>query len=292
MTMALTLALALAGPARADWDPNNPTDPTASTNHKMHFPQMPDLAHTGVDVLATFWQDPGVSTGTGTILADDWQCSGSGPVTDIHIWGSWIGDVLPDDASGVPGPDNLTFKLSIHEDVPIGGSNPLGFSHPGAELWQTVVPPGDPRVTSRLYAENLPEQFYDPNTDTIIGSDTKAWQYNFLFDAADSFVQTAGTIYWLDVQVFLPNHPEFEIDGPRFGWKSTRNIWNDNGVYGGNTIFGDSDPPPVFWKPMSHPVVASQLDLAFVITPEPATMSLLVLGTIGVLTRRRRRRAE
>lgn len=67
---ALGLVLATGPPALADWVPGD--------GHKMHFPQMPD--ENGWDVKAT---DP-------LCLADDWMCSESGDVTDIHLWGSWL----------------------------------------------------------------------------------------------------------------------------------------------------------------------------------------------------------
>ena len=56
-------------PAWADWQPGD--------GHKMHFPQLPD--ENGWDVKGC----------EGICLADDWECSESGPVTDIHFWGSW-----------------------------------------------------------------------------------------------------------------------------------------------------------------------------------------------------------
>lgn len=68
----LTIVGLLAVPALADWAPGD--------GHKMHFPQLPD--EDGWDVKAT---DP-------LCLADDWMCSESGEVTDIHFWGSWLDD--------------------------------------------------------------------------------------------------------------------------------------------------------------------------------------------------------
>ncbi len=183
------------------------------------------------------------------------------------------------------------FKLSIHADIPEDATNPLGYSHPGEELWQDVFSPGDPRVKTRLYANNLSEQFYDPNMDEIIGFDTEAYQYNFFLDPLDPniFHQEEGTIYWLDVQAWVD--PGNSDNQAVFGWKSTRNVWNDDAVFGDNTIFGQSDPPnALFWQEMYHPLIPDEsLNLAFVITPEPATISLLVIGGIGVLARRRKR---
>ena len=66
--------LLLSGVAVADWVP--------SDGHKMHYPQMPD--EDGWDVSAAW-------PGGGQCLADDWECSETGYVTDIHFWGSWHG---------------------------------------------------------------------------------------------------------------------------------------------------------------------------------------------------------
>jgi len=57
--------------------------------------------------------------------------------------------------------------------------------------------------------------------------------------------------------------------------------WKDDAVW--------SDSPDGPWYPIEHPITGESLDLAFVITPEPGTMSLLVLGGIAVLLRRRRK---
>jgi hypothetical protein len=48
----------------------------------MHFPQLPDS--TGWDVKAS----------GGICLADDWQCSETGYVGDIHFWGSWKNGIV------------------------------------------------------------------------------------------------------------------------------------------------------------------------------------------------------
>jgi len=68
VSAGLAIVLSAVG-AAADWQP--------ADGHKMHFPQLPD--EEGWDVNAT----------APMILADDWRCSQSGLVTDIHFWGSW-----------------------------------------------------------------------------------------------------------------------------------------------------------------------------------------------------------
>lgn len=75
--LAIGLSLLLvAGTASADWE-----------DHKMHYPQTPksggwDVGGWGIDYM----------------IADDWQCSQNGPVSNITFWASWsknlVGDVL------------------------------------------------------------------------------------------------------------------------------------------------------------------------------------------------------
>jgi hypothetical protein len=66
---------------------------------KMHYPQLPD--EYGWDVNATY----------PLVLADDWQCTETGYIKDIHFWGSYLNDL--------PG-EILGFILSIHKDIPAG----------------------------------------------------------------------------------------------------------------------------------------------------------------------------
>jgi len=61
--------------ALADWDPGGP----------FKWVQYPDLSDMGMDVKAT---GP-------YVLADDFECTQTGPLTQIHIWGSWYHDFLP-----------------------------------------------------------------------------------------------------------------------------------------------------------------------------------------------------
>ena len=275
----LGMFLLAAPPATADWDPGD--------GHKMHFPQLPDLEQTGMDVLAT---SPGSTGALGKILADDWLCSETGPVSDIHIWGSWLNDLLPGSAT-LTDPRNVQFKLSIHRDIP---ATPTDHSRPGEEVWQAIISPGDPRVQTRLYSQGVTEQFYDPNIDQIIGFDTQVWQYNFVFDPTkdDVFRQKEGTVYWLDVQA-LPGGTNDAV----FGWKTSRDHWNDDAVFGDNDVFGGPPLVPPGWVdmhyPSGHTFAGESIDLAFVITPEPGTFVLAVMGLTGLLVlawRRRRRK--
>jgi PKD repeat protein len=89
---------------------------------KMTNPQWPD--EDGWDVHASYPMN----------LADDWMCSETGFVSDLHWWGSWWMDFMPEEFL-------YGFYLSIHEDIPADDpENPYGYSMPGELLWETYVP--------------------------------------------------------------------------------------------------------------------------------------------------------
>jgi hypothetical protein len=261
--------VALAGAARADWQPGT----------FAKWVQMPDLSSMGLDVNAT-WQQG--ATGGGNfpfvkVLADDFPCKSTGPITDIHIWGSWLYNEMDPSA---------TFKLSIHADVPKGVDVP--YSHPGAELWSRVFEPTEYRVVPY---ETAPEQFYDPNTNQILGPDNQVLLYNFFIDPARAFKQE-GTperemVYWLDVQVLTQ-------PGLVFGWKTSPAQFGDDAVFADTQFFTGPPigpaPAPVFWKDMFDPRTGESLNMAFAITPEPATLCLLGAGVAGLVARRIRRK--
>ena len=216
--------------------------------HKMHWPQLPDLAPTGVDV-DNFWVP----------LADDFLCTQSGPIRDIHIWGSFAGDCLP--PAGVGG---MTFKLTIWTNVPANADSTMPWSRPGERKWTRVFEPC--QYTVRRVDEEGPEDWYDPATGLYQRNDHfQVYQYNFCIDEEPFMVQEEGTIYWLEVKDITPDDA-----GATFGWKTT-NIdlrWMDDAVW------RNEDPAigPIGWLPLKYPegheYQGTTLDLAFVITGE------------------------
>ncbi len=226
--------LLIAAPAWAHWNPGDP--------YKMHYPQLPDP--NGWDVNAT----------VPLVLADDWQCTETGPVTDVHFWGSWRNDLVG---------QIVNAHLSIHANI----AGP-GFSRPGELLWSWDVEPtliGDEPVSL--------QGWFDPATGAWNRPDHQLWyQYNIV-NIPQPFVQVRDTIYWLDIQVTTtPN--------TQWGWKTSMSphfmddaVWSMGGTAG--------------WQPLVDPVTGQSLDLAFVITPEPTALILLGAGALLICRRRR-----
>ena len=211
--------LALCTTVSADWQPGD--------GYKMHFPQLPD--EQGWDVFAS----------SPIVLADDWECTESGPVTDIHFWGSWRdmnGDRVGDVGTIVG------FVIQIWSDIPDPDGDGPDYSRPGQLMWEYLsedfaILPIDPPTL---------EAWYDPSKDPdlIVPNDHDAYfQYNVIIPpTVEYFYQTAGTVYWLSVSAILQD------DGVpvMWGWKSTIDHWNDDAVWArtGEYLWQEMIEPP------------------------------------------------
>ena len=238
-------------PVTADWDP--------SDGHKMHFPQLPDPNGWDVNV-------------TSDMMYDDWRCGGSGPVSDVHFWVSWRNDA----------PSNIIFiDLEIWTDMAKDDpNNVLGYSYPNVEQWSRRLQPG--QWTIRNAGTGL-QGWFDPqpaDDQTVIPDDHLQYYQINVDPILDPFQQQRDEIYWLGIHIGV------EDTQTQIGWKTTLNPWNDDAVYWW-TIEDQETPEDPDWREMYYPSGES-LNLAFVITPEPATMSMLALGGLALLRRRRK----
>jgi hypothetical protein len=180
------------------------------------------------------------------VLADDFRCSTTGPITDLHIWGSWLQDNID------PG---ATFTLSIWSDVPKQTNGTQVFpSHPGVVLW--TQPFGAGEYYQCLYT-NMTEPFYDPSLPAILGGDSKV--YYLCFYPTNPFVQqgTAAmpTNYWLSVNARTATGSQL-----LFGWHTSFDHYNDIAVWG-------NAPFPAAWNPMFD-LQGNPLSLAFKVTTQ------------------------
>ena len=276
----------------ADWDPANPADLA-----RAKWIQLPDLTPTGMDVLDTVQPFAPIPPGPQwKTLADDFICTQSGPITDAHIWGSWLNNNLPINSAGLPDPGSLQFKISFWSDMQPNAA--VSYSHPDTLLWTGKFQPGQFQVNPNVIAVPVPgEQFYDPNIGQIIGTDNAVYQYNFnnLVDANGlNFVQSVGTLYWFEVQAEVFTAPGTTAT---FGWKTRdpQQHFMDDAVFADTNGF--NGPNISFWRdmiyPTGHPLHPQSIDLSFVLTtPEPSTMVMAGLGLVAlVATVYRRRRS-
>jgi hypothetical protein len=228
--------------------------------------QLPDLSDLGMDVDAT---KNFASPDPPMILADDFECTVTGPLTRIEIWGSWFNDFKP--FGGDPGA--VIFTLSIHEDIPADQS-PTGYSMPGDVLWFRTF--SGMEFMFEPEAFGLLEGWYNPATGFyLFPGDTECWKYIFPIQEGE-FIQE-GTmdepkVYWLDVQA-----EPLDLDPIcRFGWKTSQDHWNDDAVWtvGEEPYIG---PWNELIYPPGHPLHPQSVDLAFAIYGDESPFILLDL---------------
>ncbi|MCD6249459.1 MAG: hypothetical protein J7J98_03895 [candidate division Zixibacteria bacterium] len=205
--------------------------------------QWPDLEPTGIDIFAMDY----------VVLADDYECTETGPLTKIEIWGSWLNDVLPED-----GPGMVDFVISLHEDIPAGVVAP--WSQPGEPICLYHFGAMDFEV-AEVHIPGLVEGFWNPAEGYIFPGDTRCFKYTFTLPDRECFQRGTdedSRIYWIDVQAnaFAGPDPVF------FGWKTSKDHWNDDAVW----TFG-VEPPTDPWQemryPAEHPYATQSVDLAF-----------------------------
>ena len=226
------------------------TQPCPEANG-VKYVQWPDTTPNGVDVWNSSTFPPGVTDGP-WLLADDFVCTNTGPITDIHLWGSWLNNQIV--------PNTITFWVGLFDDVPAGPGNP--FSRPGQLLWEECFAPGS---YSELPGPTGQETFLDPGPPTTVGTDQQIWYYCFYPTNPPTQYGSSShpTNYWLAVYAQMP-----AAGGGYFGWKTTTNVQHDVSVH---TFFNPQTCPNLAlgtslagWTPtVTSGTAQRSLDLAF-----------------------------
>ncbi|MHC4499384.1 MAG: DUF7901 domain-containing protein, partial [Planctomycetota bacterium] len=222
-------------------------------NPAIKWMQLPDTSPNGIDIRVN----------RGRWLADDFECTSYGPITDVHLWGSWKGDA-----------NSLITRihLSFHSDDPVGpgGSDPCNlYSMPDRLLWEKDFFGGDFGETLIIdlcaFPPHIGEYWWDPYDDTWVpNGDCKIWRIDINIPVEQAFFQDGDpcnpVIYWLDVQV--------DTQDGRFGWKTRRMPEH----YMDDAVFDRGSELPRLWRdlhyPPFHPYYPNSIDMAFVITGE------------------------
>ncbi len=225
-------------------------------SHKMHWPQLPDP--NGWDVRACNGED-----GLQKVLADDFLCTASGPITNIIFWGSWFSDefIMEDPFQGI-----TNIHLSIHNDIPDPDGTGSEYSKPElpALIEWNIDPQNPPQgwLVTITPEEPSMQGWYDPNMDIhILNNHSNYFRYDIIIPTNEAFVQTSNTIYWLDVSV--------ETTFGQWGWKtSVSEHFMDDAVWADLPVINTNQ-----WRELIDPETGISLDLAFIIDgpdePEP-----------------------
>ncbi|MCK4873130.1 MAG: hypothetical protein KAS72_10425 [Phycisphaerales bacterium] len=203
--------------------------------------------------------------------ADDFLCTMSDQITDIHFWGwSYYGAAYLDG-----------FRVTFWTDVP--GDPGIDESHPGEILWQHdffEADPGDPYGLGWTMMED--------NAEWRINIPEPDWFY-------PEGTPDDPIVYWISIQGIMVDDGASDT----FYWNFLDrylDTWNDDAAFE-SEYFGFApwanwgwptpDGPDLYEGPFPDGWWKSA-DMAFVLTSIPAPSSLLLLGLGGLVVTRRR----
>lgn len=208
----------------------------------LKWEQLPDVSPYGIDICV----DRGNNYYAPRMVADDFQCTSTGSITNISLWGSWKQDYI----------GNITmFHLGIYADIPANQSQ-TEYSMPGAMLWERNFSQGEFKKSVYYFYAN--SYWWDPYFYLPIPRiDFKIYQFDFDIPKDQAFNQI-GTItnpvtYWLGIYVNSTNGV--------FGWKTCWPTihWNDDATY--------YIPNSPWWNELRyqeyHPYYNESIDMAF-----------------------------
>jgi hypothetical protein len=159
----------------------------------------------------SFWGWDELSVYSKQIVADDWLCTDTRPVTDIHWWGSyqqWNEDKAPENSPSA-------FHIGIWKDVPAGVDKE--WSHPGEMIWEWIA--GRSELNERVVGSDFhPDYMEKPDS---------CFRYDFIIPEEKWFYQEGdSSIYWISISALYQDMPSLH----RWGWKTRPHYFNDDAV--------------------------------------------------------------
>ena len=185
------------------------------------------------------WDQPSVYNWGPEIVADDWVCTSSRPLADIHWWGGYAGWDLPN-----PPPDGpASFHLGIWTQAPPGPS----FNHPDTLIWEVVVA-----------RDGLSERPVGCDSHPQAGGSDTCFRYDLDLPEAAWFHQPGDeATYWLTIAAVYPNDPP----AMPWGWQT-----RPADSAGQPVVISDPLTPTLGSSYITGMPVQAGWDMAFVLT--------------------------
>ncbi|MHC4675319.1 MAG: DUF7901 domain-containing protein [Planctomycetota bacterium] len=196
------------------------------------------------------------------VVADDYRCLGTMPVTSLHWWGSYVGWL----GSEPPLPEVDSWLIGFWSNVPESTAN--DFSYP-EELLKYVRVPAD-RVEVEMVGwdefpldpDLFPETCFQYYVELHDDDDTKEifWQNDFIDKTKDN-------VFWVSIVAVYPS-PTPPIDHV-WGWKTRPWHWMDDAVtFNLDTVPLEGDTlDPALITPIEY--LNESYDVAFELDTDP-----------------------
>jgi len=195
------------------------------------------------------------------IVADDFRCLGTMPITSIHWWGSYEGW----DSFDLPKVRPTSWLIGFWSNVPALPNADPDFSHPRKLLWQFEV--SAERVSEEpVGIDKFPDKFPDSCFQYFVELQPREY-----FRQADYLDFTRDDIFWISIVAVYSNPT---LSKYTWGWKTRPWPWMDDAVT--FELEGGLEPglsiPPSTVSPLSSSAICGEpesYDMAFELDTDP-----------------------
>jgi uncharacterized delta-60 repeat protein len=264
-TQSIDLAFAIYTDADEPNEPNEP-EPKEFLRH-LKWSQPPIEINPGAnDITFCGWDEKSFSAdyqdpnGRYKIVADDFRCLGTMPVTSIHWWGSYFDW---EQGPGMPSVLPTSWWIGFWSNMPSAPQGPLPYSYPETLLKDFIVD------ANRVEIEEIGKDEYYGHSPYDI-----CYQYNIELEPNEVFwqdefkEQTQDDIFWLSIVAIYPD--ACEPYNP-WGWKTRPWHWMDDAVTFNSMAIPAAGhvTDPLFIKPLKDPEWNESVDVTFELDTDP-----------------------